>query len=64
MRMFQSPLDRLPRRDPAETARLQTYLAEMAARHRQHWPAIRKQMLAAAQRAQNVRSQGVLLCAK
>lgn len=59
--MLRSPLDRLPKRDPAETARFQAHLDEMAARHRREWPAIRRRMLNAAQRAQDARSRGIPL---
>lgn len=54
-----SPLERL-RIDPVVSVRAQAWLARFEARRRQEWPALREQMLAAAQRAEDMRDKVLL----
>lgn len=54
-----SPLERL-RIDPVASARAQAWLARLEVRRRQEWPALREQMLAAAQRAEDMRDKVLL----
>lgn len=51
-----SPIERL-RIDPVASARAQAWLARLEVRRRQDWPALREQMLAAAQRAEDMRNK-------
>jgi hypothetical protein len=52
-----SPLERLPRPDPTEVARLEQWLKDFEARRRAAWPAERERVLARAQLAQNMRNK-------
>lgn len=52
-----SPLECLPKPDPATQARLEAWYRRIEARHRASWPALRRVLLTAAQRAQDVRNR-------
>ncbi len=58
-----SPIERL-KVDPVASARAQVWLERLKVRQQQAWPALRDQMLAAAQRAEDMRDTVLLRLTK
>ncbi len=55
--MLKSPLERLPKPDPAEVSRLEQWLKSFEARRQAAWPAERERIIAQAELAQEMRNK-------